>query len=85
MKHTWENQAARATAIVTWAKRYDNKESLRPTEMAAYWKKSGTKKPANPAAACIAAEQKGWLEKHAGGYAVVGHGEQMVDQVAGKG
>jgi len=86
MKHAWENQAARATAIVTWAKRYDNKDALKPGEMATYWKKGGTKKPANPGQVCINAERKGWLEKQSGGgYAVVGHGEQMVDQVAGKG
>jgi len=86
MKHTWESQPARATAVLTWAKRYDGKESLKPAEMATYWKKSGARKPANPSQVCSIAEQKGWLEKQAdGSYAVVGHGEEMVDQVVGKG
>lgn len=85
MKAGWESQPARATAIITWAKRYDGRPSLRPSEMAKYWKKSGSKKPGNPGQACITAEQKGWLEKESGGsYAVVGHGEEMVDQMLAK-
>jgi hypothetical protein len=85
MKHSWDSQPARATAIITWAKRFDGKSSLKPGEMATYWKKSGPKKPANPSQVCIDAEKKGWIESVGGNYSVVGHGEQMVDEIAGTG
>jgi hypothetical protein len=79
MKREWPNQAAKAAAIFTWAKRYDDKDRLRPSEMSTYWKKFD-KKPGNPTMACQNAEQKGWLENVGNGnYAVTGHGENMVD------
>lgn len=79
MKRDWPNQAARAAAIFTWVRRYEGKDRLKPGEMAAYWKRVD-KRPGNPTMACQNAEKKGWLESVGGGYyAVVGHGEAMVD------
>jgi hypothetical protein len=81
MKRDWPNHAAKATAIFTWAKRYDGKDRLRPSEMSTYWKRFD-KKPGNPTMACQGAEQKGWLESLGNGnYAVTGHGENMVDEM----
>ncbi|GEM_PF-6287224 len=80
MKRPWPNQGAKATAIFTWAKKFDGKDRLRPSEMATYWKKFD-KKPGNPTMACQGAEQKGWLESLGNGYyAVTGHGENMVEE-----
>ena len=82
MKRNWPNQAATATAVLTWAKRHDGKDRLKPGEMAEYWKRFG-KKPGNPTFPCQSAEKKGWLEQLGGGYyAVTGHGEAMVDETA---
>lgn len=79
MKRDWPNQAAQATAIFTWAKRYDGKDRLKPGEMSVYWKKID-KKPGNPTMACQGAEKKGWLESVGNGYyALLGHGENMVE------
>lgn len=82
MKREWPNQAAKATAIFTWAKRYDGRDRLKPGEMAGYWKRFD-KKPGNPTMACQGAEKKGWLEQLGNGfYAVTGHGENMVEDTS---
>jgi hypothetical protein len=81
MKRDWPNHAAKATAIFTWAKLYDGKDRLKPSEMSTYWKRFD-KKPGNPTMACQGAEQKGWLESLGNGnYAVTGHGENMVNEM----
>ncbi|HEX2058003.1 MAG TPA: hypothetical protein VHI71_06500 [Actinomycetota bacterium] len=81
MKRKFPNQHATATAIFTWAKRHDGKDSMKPGEMQTYWKKV-LKKAGNPTQVCQNAEKQGWLENVGGGaYAVTGHGEQMVDKL----
>jgi hypothetical protein len=78
MGRDWRNQAAKATAIYTWALRHDGRDKLKPGEMAALWKRID-KRPGNPTMACQRAERQGWLEALGGGfYAVTGHGENMV-------
>jgi hypothetical protein len=75
----WDNMAEYATGIFVWAKRHDDKEQMKPGDMVTYWKKVA-KKPGRPANVCAAAAREGWLESAgSGNYAVVGHGEQMVD------
>jgi hypothetical protein len=79
LRRSWPNQAAQATAIFAWAKRFDGKEKLKPGEMEAYWKKVA-KKPGNPTAVCQRAEKEGWLSAEGGGYySITGHGETMVE------
>jgi hypothetical protein len=81
MKRRFPNQHATAAAILTWAKRHDGKNSLKPGEMETYWKKV-LKKPGNSAQICQNAEKQGWLDNVGGGaYAVTGHGESMVDKL----
>lgn len=81
MKRKFPNQHAMAAAIFTWAKRYDDRKTLKPGEMETYWKKVA-KKPGNTTQVCLNAEKQGWLENVGGGqYAVTGHGEKMVDKL----
>ncbi len=81
MKRQFPHQHATATAIYTWAKRHNGKDSMKPGEMETYWKKV-LKKPGNPTQVCQNAEKQGWLDNVGGGaYAVTGHGEAMVDKL----
>lgn len=80
---SWENQGAKATAIVLWARDNEQKASLTPNEVVAYWRKTAGKTPGNPTQVCQSAEKKGWLHNEGGGrYSVTGHGEEMVKGVA---
>jgi hypothetical protein len=80
VKRTWPNQAAKATAIVLWARENDNKSALSPSEIATYWRKTPGKAPANPAYVCQSAETQGWLHNEGRGqYSVTGHGVEMIE------
>ena len=82
-KRNWSNQAAKATAIVMWAKKNENKNALKPSEIETRWRKTSGKVPANLPQVCKTAETSGWLHNEGKGqYAVTGHGEEMVNATA---
>jgi hypothetical protein len=79
VKRNWPNQAAKATAIVMWARDNGSKDGLKPSEIEAHWRKTSGKVPANPSQVCLTAETQGWLHNEGKGvYSVTGHGEDMV-------
>lgn len=79
VKRSWRNQAAKATAIILWARENDSKASLTPSEVVTYWRKTTGKTPANPGQVCQTAESQGWLHNEGHGrYTVTGHGVEMV-------
>ena len=82
VKRTWANQAAKATAIVLWARERDKKPSLKPGEIEDYWRKTPGKAVKNPAQVCSDAVKKGWLHGEGrGSYSVTQPGIDVVNAV----
>lgn len=79
VKRAFSSQAAKATAIVMWARDHEGKSALKPSDIEAHWRKTTGKVPANPSQVCATAVTHGWLHNEGGGmYSVTGHGEALV-------
>jgi hypothetical protein len=80
VKRSWPSQAAKATAIVMWAKYREDRAGLKPGDIEAYWRRTPGKAPANPSQVCASAVAQGWLHSEGSAvYSVTGHGEAMVN------
>lgn len=83
VKRKWENQAAKATAIVLWARDRASKASLKPSEIEAYWRKTSGGAVKNASQACANAVKKGWLHNEGNGtYSVTQPGVDAVNATA---
>jgi len=83
VKRKWENQAAKATAIVLWAREREGKQSLKPSEIEAYWRKTSGSAVKNPSQVCTDAVKKGWLHNEGNGtYSVTQPGIDAVNGTA---
>jgi hypothetical protein len=79
VRRNWSNQAAKATAIVLWARERDEKAALKPSEVESYWRKTSGSAVKNPSQVCADAVKKGWLHNEGNGtYSVTQPGVDAV-------
>lgn len=75
-----ETNALKAAAIVAWAQRYESRESLTPSDVEAYWRKTPYRLPANVARDLGTAATQGWVRQEGHGeYSATGYGSTELD------